>query len=84
MGLIKEIVLLPVAPVRGTLWVAERIADQVEQERYGGATAVEELDRLDEAGKTGELDEQEAAARQEEILEEQLGRAGAPGAGEGR
>jgi hypothetical protein len=84
MGLIKEIVLLPVAPVRGTLWVAERIADQVEQERYGGATAVEELDRLDEAGKTGELDEQEAAARQEEILEDQLGRAAAPGAGEGR
>lgn len=84
MGLIKEIVLLPVAPFRGTLWVAERIADQVEQERYGGATAVEQLDRLDEAGKTGELDEQEAEARQEEILEEQLGRATAPGAGKGR
>jgi hypothetical protein len=75
VGLIKEIVLLPLAPFRGTLWVAERIADQVEEERYGGATAVERLDRLEQAKQAGELDEQEAAERQEHVLEEQLGRA---------
>jgi hypothetical protein len=69
VGLIKEIVLLPLAPFRGTLWVGERIADQVEAERYGGASAVERLD------------EQEAAERQEEVLEEQLGRAAVPGGG---
>jgi hypothetical protein len=79
MGLIKELVLLPVAPFRGTLWVAERIADQVEQERYGGASAVEQLDRLEQASKTGELDEREVAERQEQVLGEQLSRAAAPG-----
>jgi gas vesicle protein GvpG len=83
MGLIKEIVLLPVAPFRGTLWVAERIADQVEQERYGDGAVVEQLDRLEEAKQSGELDEREAAEREEEILEEQLVRAAPAGREEG-
>jgi hypothetical protein len=81
VGLIKEIVLLPLAPARGTLWVAERIADQVEEERYGGASASERLDRLEQAKRAGELDEQEAAEREEDVLEEQLGRAAVPGGG---
>jgi Gas vesicle protein G len=72
MGLIKELVLLPVAPVRGTLWVAERISDQVEQERYSSGAAVQQLDHLEEAKERGELDEQEAAERQEQVIEEQL------------
>ena len=78
MGLIKELVLLPLAPFRGTMWVAERIADQVEQERYGGAGTVERLDQLEQAKASGELDEREAAEREEEMLEEQLVRAVAP------
>jgi hypothetical protein len=72
MGLIKEIVLLPVAPVRGTLWVAERISDEVEREQGGGAAAVQELERVEEAQRRGELDEREAAERQEQVVEEQL------------
>lgn len=82
MGLIKEIVLLPVAPVRGTLWVAELIADQVEQERYSGGAAVAQLDEVEEAKQRGDLDEEEAAERQEQILGEQLTRAASPTPGE--
>ena len=75
MGLIKEILLLPVAPVRGTLWVAERISDQVEQERYSSGAAVQQLDHLEAAKESGEMDEQEAEEREEQILSEQLVRA---------
>jgi hypothetical protein len=82
MGLIKEILLLPVAPVRGTMWVAERIADQVEQDRYSGGAAVGQLDDIEEAKQRGELGEQEAAERQERILSEQLARAASPTPGE--
>jgi len=82
MGLIKEIVLLPVAPVRGTLWVAELIADQVEQERYSGGAAVAQLDEVEQAKQRGDLDEEEAAERQEQILGEQLRRAASPTPGE--
>jgi hypothetical protein len=70
--MIKELLLLPVAPVRGTMWVAERIADEVDREQYSGGAAVKELDQIEEAQKRGELDEQEAAERQEEIVEEQI------------
>lgn len=72
MGLMKELVLLPVAPVRGTLWVADRIADEIEREHGGGAAAVRELEQVEEAQRRGELDEREAAERQERIVEEQL------------
>jgi Gas vesicle protein G len=72
VGLMKELVLLPVAPLRGTLWVAERIADEVEQQEYSGGAAVAKLDDIEQAKERGELDEDEAAERQERILEQQV------------
>jgi hypothetical protein len=32
MGLLTGIVLLPLAPVRGTIWVAEKLAEQAARE----------------------------------------------------
>jgi hypothetical protein len=78
MGLMKELVLLPVAPVRGTLWVAERIAEEVEREQQGSGAAVQQLDQIEHAQESGELDEREAAERQEKVIEEQLVRAVQP------
>jgi hypothetical protein len=72
VGLIKEIVLLPIAPVRGTFWVAERISDEVDRQEYSGGAAVSELDQIEEAKARGELDEEEAAKRQDEIIERQV------------
>jgi hypothetical protein len=72
VGLIKELVLLPVAPVRGTLWVAEKIADEVDREQYGGGAAVQELEQIERAEATGDLDEREAAERQEQVIEQQI------------
>ena len=72
MGLIKELLLLPVAPIRGTLWVAERISDEVEQQEFSGEAAVRKIDRIESAKERGELDEREAAERQDEILEQQV------------
>jgi hypothetical protein len=70
MGLIKELVLLPVAPVRGVAWVAERIAEQVEAEQ--GAGRVHELEAIEEAKRRGEITEEEAAERQDRLLEQTL------------
>jgi hypothetical protein len=72
VGLMKELLLLPVAPVRGTLWVAERIGDEVERGQRSGGAAVEQLDEMERAKERGELDEQEAAERQEQIVEQQV------------
>ncbi|TMM05128.1 MAG: gas vesicle protein [Actinobacteria bacterium] len=79
MGLIKELVLLPVAPVRGVLWVSERIAEQVEQERYAPGAAVQRLEDLEAKRERGEVDEETAKQLEEQVIEEQLDRTAAPG-----
>jgi hypothetical protein len=66
MGLITGLLTLPLAPVRGTVWIAERIQDAVEQEandETGIRTALLELEEMRESGHYGEaeLDEAENA-----------------------
>jgi hypothetical protein len=84
VSLIKELLLLPIAPVRGTLWVAERITDEVEREHSSGGAAVEQLDQVEEAKESGEVDEKEAEERQDQIVERQLVRAVEADSGKGR
>ena len=46
MGLFKELVLLPLAPVRGTLWVTEQIAQEAEAQLYDEDRIKRELIQL--------------------------------------
>ena len=69
MGLITGVLLLPVAPVRGVLWVAEQINEEVNRRYYGEAAIVKELRAVDEARRSGAIDEAEAARREEALLE---------------
>ena len=78
MGLISAIVLLPVAPVRGVFWVADKITEEANRRYYGEGAIVSELRRVDEARRSGELTEEEAAAREEQLLQRRLGGARAP------
>jgi hypothetical protein len=73
VGLISSIVLLPLTPVKGVLWVAEKINDEVNRRYYSEGAIVSELRRVDEMRKSGELDEETAAAREEELLQRRLG-----------
>jgi hypothetical protein len=75
MGVIKELLLLPVAPVRFTFWVAEQVTEQVERERYSAAAGVQQIDQIEEQRERGELDEQEAEDIEGQIIEEQASRA---------
>jgi hypothetical protein len=72
VGLIKELVLLPVAPVRGVLWVTERIAEEVERKQFTPAAAVQHLEEIDQQRRRGELDEETAREREEQVIEQQL------------
>lgn len=76
MGLIKELVLLPVAPLRFTVWVAEQVAEEADRQQYSVGAGVQELDEIEQAREKGELDEEEAEEREGEIIEQQL--TGAP------
>ena len=72
MGLITALLLLPVAPVRGVLWVAEKVTDEVNRQYYGEGAVVKELRKVEQARQSGELDEEEAAEREEELLQRRL------------
>ena len=69
MGLISGLLTLPLAPVRGTVWLAERIQEQAEDELYDESAIRQGLIDLDMARQTGALDEQEIAAAEDALIE---------------
>jgi len=69
MGLITGLLTLPLAPVRGTVWLAERIQEQAELEANDETAiraALIELDEMRESGQHGEAELDEAES---ELLE---------------
>ena len=69
MGLLTGLLTLPLAPVRGVVWLAERIRDQAEQEMYAPAVIRGLLAQVDEAVAAGELSDEAAAELQDELLD---------------
>ncbi len=70
MGLLSRVLTLPLAPVNGVVWVADRLeqeAQRVLAETDAAATR-EELQRLVDALERGELDEAEFERREDELL----------------
>ena len=72
MGLISGLLTLPLAPVRATAWLAERLLEQAETEHYSEERILELLAEVDAARASGELDPAEAALIEDELLERLL------------
>src|SRR2546421_11167354 len=58
MGVIKELLLLPLAPVRGTVWVAEQLAAEAERQMDPRVTRRRALLELEERLEAGGIDAQ--------------------------
>jgi hypothetical protein len=69
MGLFKELVMLPLAPVRGTAWVAEQIAGEAERQLYDEDAIKREMLQLEIDFDDGKLGEKERTAKEDELLE---------------
>ena len=69
MGLISGLLTLPLAPLRGTVWLAERIQEQAEEELYDESAIRAGLLELEAARETGDLDEEEIAAAEDDLIE---------------
>lgn len=69
MGLFKEIVLLPLAPVRGTAWVAEQIAEEADRQLYDEDKIKRELVQLEIDAEDGLIGPKEREAKEDELLE---------------
>jgi Gas vesicle protein G len=69
VGLISGLLTLPLAPVRGTVWLAERIQEQAESEFYDERAIQARLLEIDAARERGEIDPEEAARAEDALLE---------------
>jgi hypothetical protein len=69
MGLLTGLLGLPLAPVRGVVWLAEQIRQQAEEQYYDPARIRAQLERIDEARRAGELSEAECAELENELLQ---------------
>ena len=69
MGLICGLLGLPLAPLRGTIAVAEQIQRQAEEEFYDPVTIRKQLEEVDRQRAAGELSDEEATIWEDELVE---------------
>ena len=69
MGLFTGLLTLPLAPVRGVVWVAERVAEEVERELYDEGNIRRQLLQLELDHEDGKLSDEERNAQEELLLQ---------------
>lgn len=69
MGLLTQLLTLPLAPVRGVGWVVQQVARAAEDQYYDPAPIMRELAELERALESGEIDEEEFDRREDELLD---------------
>jgi cytochrome c-type biogenesis protein CcmH/NrfG len=69
MGLITGLLTLPLAPVRGTAWLAEQIREQALNELYDEEAIQSSLMELEELHQEGVIDDEELVQAEDELLE---------------
>ncbi|MER6162179.1 gas vesicle protein GvpG [Streptomyces sp. NPDC001868] len=84
MGLITEVLLLPFAPVRGSLWAVRQVVTEAERQYYDPAAVRAELARLEQRLDAGEIDEAEFDRLEDELLDRlEIGARRSTGTGNG-
>jgi hypothetical protein len=68
MGLITGLLTLPLAPVRGVAWVAEKVAEEAERELYDEQRILRELTELESAKDEGLISEEAFNRGADELL----------------
>ncbi|MFB7026445.1 MULTISPECIES: gas vesicle protein GvpG [unclassified Streptomyces] len=69
MGLLTQLLTLPVAPVRGAVWIARRVVEEAEEEYYDPAPVWQELKELEGRLVRGEIDQETFDHREDELLD---------------
>ena len=69
MGLLTGILGLPLAPLWGTVKVAEVVLQEAEDQFYDPAAIRAQLEEVDRRREAGEISEEEATAWEDELVE---------------
>ncbi|MGR8008169.1 gas vesicle protein GvpG [Streptomyces hypolithicus] len=81
MGLITGLLTLPLAPVRGVIWVAEKIHDTAERELHDPAVLRAQLAVLNQELEDGDITLEEFEREEERLLDRLHESASHPNAG---
>jgi hypothetical protein len=77
VGVIREVGLLPVAPLRFVVWVAEKVAEQADHEQNSPEARLRQLQEIENDRARGVLTDDEAAELEAQVIAQASG-AGAP------
>ncbi|AHI00152.1 gas vesicle protein GvpG [Kutzneria viridogrisea] len=69
MGLLSALVTLPLAPVRGVIWLAERLAEHAQAQLHDPQVIRGQLAELARARQRGEVSEQDGDRLEQELLD---------------
>jgi Gas vesicle protein G len=69
MGLFTALITLPLAPVRGTVWIAEKLQEQAELELYDESAIEAGLLELQAARESGLYEESEIEQAEDTLIE---------------
>ena len=69
MGLFTALITLPLAPVRGTVWIAEKLQEQAELELYDESAIEAGLLELQAARESGLYEESEIEQAEDGLIE---------------
>jgi len=69
MGLLGKLLTLPVmGPIKGLMWIAEKVVEQADREAYNEDSVRGQLMELELRLDLGEITEEEYAVAEEELL----------------
>jgi len=74
MGFFSELLLLPLAPVRGVMWVGEQIEQEVDRRLNDPSVIRAQIDDLDNQYERGEISEDDRDEQQDALLARLMGR----------
>jgi hypothetical protein len=69
MGLFTGLLTLPLAPVRGVVWIAEQVTEELERELYDEDNIRRELVQLELDFEDELIDEEERQVREDALME---------------
>jgi hypothetical protein len=68
VGLLGTLITLPLAPVRGVVWVVEQVADEADRQMFDETRIRGELLQLELDYDEGLVDDEERAAIEDELI----------------
>jgi hypothetical protein len=69
MGLFVGLLTLPLAPVRGVVWIAEQVMEEMERELQDEDSIRREIVQLELDFEDGLIDEEERQVREDALIE---------------